>query len=1345
MGNRHLQVEYQKKEISAQKCSVFGMCSGKGISRPVKLPSSPWNLGHNKDWAMSADSPCTMWTHAATMIWRHQHMRPYTLGKTHLHRDVALGLGGGNRELDLTRKRSLGLVRVSCKDGQFCTRAASLGGVLAQLQLGKEPCTLVAECQESTTDELVLEWKIIKENGDKINVMGDRASLSAVSRALFGMENIVGWGQVLGPDAHQIELHLPTQDATNSLRLSRGVFRPQGLIERGGITAQSPKTMCQNPKRCMDEGLQVHRNIYHVPGAIVSFHQCRSWRQEACRISGGRDDEKAIAMNGPTPSGVSSYFRKQKHPGSGQFAGREIEDRGSKAQEEEKESVGDDDLDAYSGIAKDAQESLSMLRDAVSTATQNVDRTSVELSDLQSTFQSLLQSIKSMQSELNTSHIHAEGPEQAMQQTVGLQSNLTPDLRHKCESSTACMSGALHVYACNSPTSHNNLDSNSEDWTPREGTFVDWGSDSLVSSNSGSGWEECSQCNSSSNSYPCWSEADSCEDVLDNNFLCSADCSDGCLCTWHKDINRNQSPGNDDGNLVESVSLPAIDSKEVLLFSCSSDEIKLSKGSQFCDVTANIGTIVTQEASLREFSCAQPEDQDCETHSQSDSALLQAGTGRDVSLCPSTTGMGLDLRSNMSENLESCFEAASDMESVTGEDPILSLQSKSSDDSLTCLVEGIEGLVNLNPNGARVLGLIGPVERSLLGSSHVAGEATDITEAENETDAGKLSVKSDLLFPSNSPQETETEELEEVEGNQRHCHCTKRLDSVQDARNAEPCDTLVRPFPLIVSECQRSLTNVWGPLGADMRYPTNGTNIVGLDMGAECTDLELGKEVSPLGGRVCESDCFMASGFSQKNNAWECGLQHFAGPLQTHTRVVCATVGGHFLEGPDHGIRCDEVDLRLASGGCNSFWMTSPDGYCKNAVVCRPAEGYDVEEGVECMQSQQIDSNECVRIIITDVKLFLDGCFGNRHVRCSGQSNSMFTAQLHACAQLLAMMAHCPKDHTEESGEHGSDTASPFLAGLGKCSALMDPSSFEVEQSIQLKGAAESLWSPARAQESKLFPMHCMAACQLPNTYLVGVPQSLVSCPQLTRSKTMNKRLRCNGSLNSTYAYANGSQSLQSVDWSHGNADEEVNRLGAQHDEVLMGDCPDCLASWESGVGNCLGLGGARLDLENKNGPVQKPYGGMSLDVGSEDCRPFAQQHMGDLHSRYAPGTSGSAVMWSLQMELEHRTRDAGGRLPHGMCLHSTGPGACRFCCPEWRWQQLKGGMSCSLDLDNTGFWKTCLRRTCHACKAFVHWWTMRVEKCCGYATSTLGHLFTGPALKHNTKSYKTWTIQYLD
>lgn len=89
---------------------------------------------------------------------------------------------------------------------------------------------------------------------------------------------------------------------------------------------------------------------------------------------------------------------------------------------------------------------------------------------------------------------------------------------------------------------------------------------------------------------------------------------------------------------------------------------------------------------------------------------------------------------------------------------------------------------------------------------------------------------------------------------------------------------------------------------------------------------------------------------------------------------------------------------------------------------------------------------------------------------------------------------------------------------------------------------------------------------------------------------------------------------------------------------------------------------------------------------------------------------------------LFHFNRTSQHERPSRMCVHSQGKGLCRVCSAEWRRHtkgKVKGGiLVCSNNLSKA------MKRTCDAAIAIVDWCTFTVEKCCNFASSTLGRLF---------------------
>ncbi|CAD7702366.1 unnamed protein product [Ostreobium quekettii] len=394
--------------------------------------------------------------------------RPALVSSSTTARRDAVPRGARRDERAVYSRRSGDVAGFFFKDGQLSTRATAPGGLLAQLQSGDEPCTVLADCQEPGAGDVVVEWGLIRDHLDKINRLGSaEVSVEAAPKALFDRTTSSPCGQLalLRRGAQGLISGQAPEVAADGSEVE-GTFAPpdghdtvpaDGLaLGRAQGSTGPAQDVCQS--QLSTAAGQPHTNCSLQPdGKRTGVFDIK------CESRADEGSGPVVKMQGMCPSQPNALLADPVLAAKGQ---KECEPMGSQCGQlgmGNRRTAADagGGKETYPGKAGEVQSMVDELLSATSSALDTNLQTSVELSSLKSKFQSLLDDIHAMQSSVG-SRTAAPQPQGAGCKDVAASLHPTPGIVKACSrASSQEMDVASVSFAGGDSDSNQDL---SEDW-----------------------------------------------------------------------------------------------------------------------------------------------------------------------------------------------------------------------------------------------------------------------------------------------------------------------------------------------------------------------------------------------------------------------------------------------------------------------------------------------------------------------------------------------------------------------------------------------------------------------------------------------------------------------------------------------------------------------------------------------------------------------------------------------------------------------------------------------------------------------------------------------------------------
>jgi len=380
-----------------------------------------------------------------------------------------------------------------------------------------------------------------------------------------------------------------------------------------------------------------------------------------------------------------------------------------------------------------------------------------------------------------------------------------------------------------------------------------------------------------------------------------------------------------------------------------------------------------------------------------------------------------------------------------------------------------------------------------------------------------------------------------------------------------------------------------------------------------------------------------------------------------------------------------QKDLVLVCAGHIGCSMGSHEGYTESGVCPTSKGGYTLN-AMEVIAPQEQRPQEWSRIVITDLKLFLGSlCFTMGSGIVDGGT-------------AIALPPPCPPARlgvqaapAKQLTWNRPDAASLALAD-GSILTVRDPA---LTASLSPRKSALVLGPPRGFVDVRKFSLMGLSP---------GAHQGLLGAPT-------DACIHLDSPLNMPWSSSSFPHKAQ-LDYNPLPASQDevkgdnASREGEQDGDSSEDNDTISASGWEPGLWGtdytALKVAGYRL-----NSCDLAAWGSSKQGLprtGHSESRAMMQCGVGGMHRKY----DGHGIC-ALQISMERPARGAGGRLQHGMCIHNTGNReTCEWCTPAWKQKvQLKSLM----DTGAHNFWSLWLRRTQNACKLFMHWWALRVEK----------------------------------
>jgi len=665
----------------------------------------------------------------------------------------------------------------------------------------------------------------------------------------------------------------------------------------------------------------------------------------------------------------------------------------------------------------------------------------------------------------------------------------------------------------------------------------------------------------------------------------------------------------------------------------------------------------------------------------------------DLSLSGALTrsDMGLNLRNSQCGDEWGIYLDLPAGAGFVEDDPIVALTSVSSEESLTCLAEGDEGLVSLCRDDSQALsGALSDGRRScspdledymrslssvLVGTEEVEGDGEGMKEhiTTGEGDREEDRMPTDTFGAQDSSCNGGARCLSDcllgdaMFGKLEECW----WHEVEDVGCGEGNHDGLEEVDLVaggVTECVEA---------ESMAKPTSSAklvaNLVRKAAGLPRDIFFITDEGYEDFRRIGTFNHFEGVG------CWQAGgrtVGMYAGSGSETCAEMIEWCGNECpLEGSVHGIRCDKKGLALISTtyiGCS----VGSQGRCTDSSACPVLGGGDSLDGVEVIALREQRPQQWSRIIITDPELFFEACWQFVQSGFVDDVGAMALAVSRPPIDNVGGHEGCLA--LVNQWAHSGPTVANLALGESESLAAPEPVAtmcLPLQKSVLVLCSLQS-----SANMGKLNPreLHC-GECGM-----LGSPTA--GCVLLSSSLDMKwfsdalQRMVQSGSPLAMLEIFGGAEELEC------DGIEEMGTIAAYgFDHCHWSN--ECATL--SVATHCLGS-----------------HGLVAWRAGK--CRVMTQCTVGGVEARYDGGG-----LVALQIALERPRQGGGARLQHGMCIHTSGDAdSCVWCLPA---RKKKAGTTALMRGSVQSFWRLWvqmwLKRTQHACQFFMHLWTPRVEK----------------------------------